>query len=718
MARERVAALLLLALVASVNAAPEDALRSAVPESRRGDHVDVYHGVRIADPWRWLEETDSPEVGGWIAAQNAFTRRQLDALPAHGHFAGRLRALIDYERFGLPRHRGNVYVYSYNSGGDEQNSLWVSADPRTRGRLLLDPNALRADGTVSLGGWELSPDGALLAYALSDGGSDWKSWRIRRTATGEDLPDVLQGTKFTGVSWARDGSGFYYSRYPQRSDGNHDDSRQVAIWYHAPGTAQSEDRQVFAITDHPTRDPYAQVTEDGAWLVITVSDGYLSNGVYYRYLKGQLGDPPGTPAADDAQVVRLLDRWDAIYEFLGNDGPEFFFHTTRDAPAGRVIAIDVRHPEPEHWREVVPEGSAAIAAASLVGGRIVVQYIADVKSQVRVYGLDGREQGAIRLPGSGTVAGFSGLSTTSETFFSYTDFMTPPAVYRHDLAQGDSELLHAPRAGIDPRDYVTRQVYYPSRDGTGVPMYIVHRRDLRPDGQRPTVLYGYGGFNVSLLPAYSASRSAWIEAGGIYAVANLRGGGEFGKSWHEAGITLRKQNVFDDFIAAAEWLIREGYTSAEHLAIWGGSNGGLLVGAVANQRPELFAAAVPAVGVMDMLRYHTAGANARQWSSEYGLSGEPAEFRALSAYSPYHNLRPGVCYPATLVMADANDDRVAPWHSYKYAAALQAAQGCARPALIRVETRAGHGAGASTSKIVEQYADQWAFIAAATGLVP
>lgn len=709
MVREPVAALL-LALAASVNPASGDLPRSVVPESRRTDHVDVYHGVPIADPWRWLEATDSPEVHEWIAAQNAFTRQQLDALPARGRFAGRLRALIDYERFGLPGHRGSVYVYSYNSGQDEQNSLWVSSDPRARGRLLLDPNALRADGTASLGGWELSPDGALLAWALSDGGSDWKSWRIRRTATGEDLPDVLQGTKFTGVSWARDGSGFYYSRYPQRADGSYDDARQVAIWYHALGTAQGADRLIYAITDHPTRDPYAQVTEDGDWLVITVSDGYLSNGIYYRAL--------GASAAHDAPVVRLLDRWDAIYEFLGNEGPEFFFHTTRDAPAGRVIAIDVRHPQPEHWREVVPEGAAAIAAASLVGGRIVVQYIADVKSQVRLFGLDGREQGAIRLPGSGTVAGFAGPSASSETFFSYTDFMTPPAVYRHDLAQGESERLHAPRAGIDPRDYVTRQVYYPSRDGTGVPMYIVHRRDLHLDGQRPTVLYGYGGFNVSLLPAYSASRSAWIEAGGIYAVANLRGGGEFGKSWHEAGIRLRKQNVFDDFIAAAEWLIREGYTSRQHLAIAGGSNGGLLVGAVANQRPELFAAAVPAVGVMDMLRYHTAGANARQWSSDYGLSEDPAEFRALRAYSPCHNLRPGVCYPATLVMADANDDRVAPWHSYKYAAALQAAQGCARPALIRVETRAGHGAGASTSKIVEQYADQWAFIAAATGLVP
>lgn len=697
----RVAVLALLATLM----ADACAQRLVYPDSRRVAQVDDYHGVPVADPFRWLEETDSAAVAEWIAAQNVVTRGQLEALPARAYFAARLRTLIDYERFGLPQRRGGVYVYSYNSGSDEQNSLWVTSDPAQRGRLLLDPNVLSGDGTVSLGRYELSPDGARLAYSLSDGGSDWKTWRIRRTDTGEDHAEVLQGTKFTGVAWLPDSRGFFYSRYPQRPDGRYDDTRQVAIWYHALGSEQAQDRLIYRIADHATRDPYPRVTEDGAYLVILVRDGYLSNGVYYREL-----------ARPDVEVVRLLDRWDALYEFLGNDGPEFFFRTTLGAPRGRVIAVDVRRPAPEKWREVVPEGEAAIATASLVGGRVIVQYIVDVKSQVRIFERDGRPLGVVALPGPGTVSGFEGPSPASETFYSYTDFMTPQTVFRHDLGSGNSTVWAAPQAGIDPQDYVTRQVYVTSRDGTGVPMYIVHRRGLPADGTRPTVLYGYGGFEVSLLPGYSTTRAAWIEAGGVYAVANLRGGGEFGKHWHEAGTKLRKQNVFDDFIAAAEWLIAAGYTSPRHLAIWGGSNGGLLVGAVANQRPDLFAAAVPAVGVMDMLRYHTAGANARQWSSDYGLSEVPEEFRALYAYSPYHNVRPGRCYPATLVMADANDDRVAPWHSYKYAAALQAAQGCEQPVLLRVETRAGHGAGISTSKIVEQYADQWAFVAQQTGL--
>ncbi len=707
MIRAKCLSLAWLALAAAVTGAAEQP--DQPPLSRRVDHTDLYHGERVADPYRWLEDTDSAATRAWITAQNAYTQRLIAGLPLREHFAARLRALIDHERFGVPRHEAGTYVYAYNRGTDEQDSLWVTTDLRQRGRLLLDPNQLRADGTVSLGDYELSPDGALLAYSLSDGGSDWKTWRIRRIASGSDLPDVLHGTKFTPLAWSRDSSGFYYSRYPQRPDGSYDDARQVAIWYRRPGTPQDADRQVFAITDHATRDPYPTVTEDGAYLVIQVRDGYQASGVYYQRLPGPGEDEPGA-------VVRLLDRWDALYEFIGNVGSEFFFLTTQAAPNGRVIAIDIARPQPEHWREVVPQGPAAIEAASLIAGRVVVQQIVDVRSRVAVFATDGTPLGEIALPGAGSVSGFDGPAASPVTFFSYTDFTTPRTVYRHDLATGRSEPWQAPAPGIDPAAFVTRQVWFESRDGTRVPMYIVHRGDRPPDGRRPTVLYGYGGFNVPLLPAWSASRAAWIEAGGVLAVANLRGGGEFGERWHEAGTKLLKQNVFDDFIAAAEWLIEAGYTRPEHLAIWGGSNGGLLVGAVANQRPELFAAAVPAVGVMDMLRYHTAGANARQWSSDYGLSEVPGEYRALRAYSPYHNVHPGSCYPATLVMADANDDRVAPWHSYKYAAALQHAQGCGRPVLIRVETRAGHGAGASTSKIIDEYADQWAFVAQATGL--
>ncbi len=706
MSRATVLAAACLALVAAVTDAGE---QPAHPPSRRVAHTDLYHSERVADPYRWLEDTGSAETAAWIAAQNDYTQQRVGRLSGREYFASRLRELIDHERFGVPSAEAGTYVYTYNRGTDEQDSLWVTRDPRQRGHLLLDPNRIRADGTVSLADYELSPDGTLLAYSLSDGGSDWKSWRIRRIATGADLAEVLEGTKFTSVAWSRDNRGFYYSRYPRSADGSYDDGRQVAIWYHRLGTPQDDDSLVFAISDHPTRDPYPLVTDDGAYLVIHVRDGYQTSGVYFQSLRDPAESRPG-------EVVRLLDEWDALYEFIGNEGPEFFFYTTRGAPNGRVIAIDIARPQPEHWREVVPENEAAISAASLIAGRVIVQRIVEVKSRVAVFAADGAGLGEIALPGAGSVTGFAGPSASPETFFAYTDFTTPRAVFRHDLATGRSELWQAPAAGIDPGAYVTRQVWYESRDGTRVPMYVVHRRDRPPDGRRPTVLYGYGGFNVPLLPAYSASRAAWLEAGGVYASANLRGGGEFGERWHEAGTKLAKQNVFDDFIAAAEWLIKEGYTSPKHLAIWGGSNGGLLVGAVANQRPELFAAAVPAVGVMDMLRYHTAGANARQWSSDYGLSEVQEEFRALYAYSPYHNVRPGTCYPATLVMADANDDRVAPWHSYKYAAALQRAQGCEHPVLIRVETRAGHGAGASTSKIIDEYADQWAFVARETGL--
>ncbi len=696
------------AVIALTASAASAALAAALsyPEGRRVEQTDVYHGQRVGDPYRWLEDTGSAETRSWIEAQNALTRSVLDPLADRAWFAARVRALMEYERFGLPKEEGGRFVYRYNAGHDEQDSLWVTDDPAQRGRLLLDPVALRPDGTVSLGDHELAPDGRHLAYALSDGGSDWKTWRIRDVPTGTDLPETLVGTKFTEVSWARDGRAFYYSRYPAKDGGGYDDGRQVAIWKHALGSEQARDVPVFSITDDATRDPYpAVVTEDGAYLVIRVEEGYQTNALYYLPL-----------AKAGGEVVRLLDAWDALYEFLGNDGPVFYVKTTNHAPRGRIVAIDLRKSAPEQWREVVPEAPEAIAAVSFVGGRLIVQYIVDVKSRVKVFEKSGRFVREVALPGAGDAEGFEGPALRPETFFSYTDFMTPRAVYRYDVKSGRTAALRPPAAGIPPEQYVTRQVRYRSRDGTEIPMYIVHRRDVAPDGRRPTVLYGYGGFNVSLLPAFSAGRAAWLETGGVYAVANLRGGGEFGEAWHEAGTKARKQNVFDDFIAAAEWLISERYTSAGHLAIWGASNGGLLIGAVLNQRPDLFAAALPGVGVMDMLRYQLASANAKQWSSDYGLADVPEEFRALYAYSPYHNIHAGTCYPPTLVLADANDDRVAAWHSYKYAAALQNAQACDKPVLVRIETRSGHGAGASTSKIVDEYADQWAFAARYTGL--
>jgi prolyl oligopeptidase len=685
------------------------------PAAAPGTVVDRYRDTPVADPWRWLEDTDSAATLNWIAAQNRLTESVISRLASRERFASSLRALLSYERRGVPDRESGVYVYTWNPGDAEQDVLRVTRDLGVPGRVLIDPLAIRADGTVSLGDYKLSPDGSRLAYAVSDGGSDWKTWYVRDVDTARDEPWQLAGTKFTSVSWSRDGRGFYYSRYPGDSTAGYDDRRQVAVYFHVAGTPQSADRFVYAITGHPTRDPYASVTPDGRFLILNIEDGYESNALYYQELDGQAGDPV---------VVKLIDAWDGRYEFLGNDGATFYLLTTSSAPRGRIVAVDLKEPDPRNWRVVVPEGADVIDAAGLIGDRLVVQSIHDVSARIRLYDLDGGQATDVTLPGQGTVAGLRGIPTDPEAFLSYTDFTSPRRVYRLDVRTG---LLSpsGPAGDLpDPSRYVSQQVFYSSRDGTRVPMTIVRRRDTRPDGRTPTVLYGYGGFNVSLLPVYSAGRMAWIEAGGVYAQANLRGGGEYGEAWHLAGTRLNKQNVFDDFIAAAEWLESNGVTSPEHLAIWGGSNGGLLVGAVLNQRPDLFAAAVPAVGVLDMLRYHTSSLNARKWASDYGLSEDPIEFAALRAYSPYHNIRSDLCYPAVLVLADANDDRVAAWHSYKYAAALQSAQNlarsgmshCRRPVLLRVETRSGHGAGASLSKTINEYADQWAFVAAATGL--
>jgi prolyl oligopeptidase len=685
-------------------------MSSSYPPARQLRQIDVYHGTAVADPFRWMEDTGSDELRDWVAAQNRHTEAQIALLPGRTHFATRVRALLDHERMGLPERENGVYAYTWNPGQAEQDVLRVTRDLTEPGTVLIDPASFNADGTVSLGGFRLSPDGSLVAYGLSDGGSDWKTWRVRDTASGRDTDDVLIGTKFTSVSWSRDGMGFYYSRYPADAAGGYDDSKQVAVYYHLLGTAQADDQQIHAITDHPTRDPYAELTPDGRFLILGIEDGYETNGIYYQRLTtGRSGE-----------LVRLLDRWDGRYEFLGAVGEVFYLLTTQSAPRGRIILVSLAAPEPNNWREVVPESSAAIASAALIGGRLVVEYVQDAHAVLRLHDLDGEALAIQDLPGQGSVTGFPGTPDLPETFLSFTDFTTPRTVLKLDTATGTLSPVAAGAPPVDADSFVTRQVFYTSRDGTRVPMHIVHRKDLVLDGRQPTVLYGYGGFNVSLMPTYSAARMAWIEAGGVYAQANLRGGGEYGEAWHLAGTRLDKQNVFDDFIAAAEWLIANGVTSPAQLAIWGGSNGGSLVGAVLNQRPELFAAAVPAVGVLDMLRYQTVSLNARKWGSDFGLSEDPAEFAALRAWSPYHNIRAGHCYPSVLIQADANDDRVVAWHSYKYAAALQAAQsavaGCDRPVLLRTETRAGHGAGASVSKLVDEYADQWAFVAAATGL--
>ncbi|HET7588523.1 MAG TPA: prolyl oligopeptidase family serine peptidase [Gammaproteobacteria bacterium] len=671
------------------------------PEARRSDHVDTYFGTEVHDPYRWMEDVDSPEVQQWVAAENAVTQPYLDQLAGQDWLKQRLTELWQYERWGVPIERGGKYFYTHNDGLQDQSVLFVADDLGQAGRVLIDPNHFRADATNSLARWTPSWDGTLLAYAVSNGGSDWTTLHVRNVETGKDLPDVIDYTKFTSAAWTHDNSGFYYSRYPSDGEGRADDSKPVSIYYHALGTPQSEDRQVYALPETPERNPYATVTEDGDYLIINVEHGYNANAVYYK----KLGEA-------DAQVVRLLDDWDALYTFIGNDGAVFYFATTNDAPRGRVIAVDIRSPDPKHWRTIIPEQAETLSSVHFTGGMFFAEYLKDAHSLVRVYNHYGDHVRDVDLPGLGSAGGFAGPSDATQTFYAYTSFTTPPAIYRYDIASGKSDIYRDTKVPVDDlNSFEVEQVFYTSKDGTRVPMFIVHRKGLKLDGNNPTLLYGYGGFDISLTPYYSPARMAWLEMGGVFAMANLRGGGEYGEAWHLAGTRLNKQNVFDDFIYAAKYLESHGYTRPDKLAIHGASNGGLLIGAVLTQQPQLFGAALPAVGVMDMLRYQTANANAAGWASDYGTSHDSkAMFEALYAYSPVHNAEPGTCYPPTLITTADHDNRVAPWNSFKFAAAMQHAQSCDNPMLIRIETRAGHGAGKPTWMVIEEIADQYAFL--------
>jgi prolyl oligopeptidase len=677
------------------------------PATVRGDVVDDYNGKRVADPYRWLESLDSDATRQWVQQENAVSQPMLEAIPQRPWIKQRLTQLWNYERYDFPVKYGKHYFYLRNDGTQNQSVLYVSEDITGSGRVLFDPNKVREDATVSLSETTPSPNGDLLAYALSDGGTDWQIWHFRNTADGKDLSDTLRHTKFWGVSWLRDGSGLYYSRYPLKADGTADGSAQPKLYFHKMGEPQSSDRLIYEITDHPTRIPAGTVTEDGRYLLITLFDGYTSNGVRVLDLK-QAG----------AKVRPVFEAWDALYSYLGSRGHEFYFHTTNGAPRGRVIAVDIRKPEPTNWRTLVPEAEMAleVSETQYVGGRIVATYVKDAHSIARLYERTGKLVGDVPVPGLGTVRGFKGHGNDPDTFFAYTDHLTPSQIYRYDVTKNTANLWRSPKIAASTDAYVTEQVFYKSKDGTRIPMFITHRKDMEKNGNQPTLLYGYGGFNVSLTPAFRPSVLVWLEMGGIYAEANLRGGGEYGEAWHEAGTRAQKQNVFDDFIAGAEHLINEHYTRSSRLAVHGRSNGGLLTGAVLTQRPDLFGAALPAVGVLDMLRYHTASANARQWSSDYGLSENAEDFPALLAYSPYHNVKEGKCYPPTLITTADHDDRVVPWHSFKFAAALQHAQSCSNPILIRVETRAGHGAGKPVWMQIEDFADQWAFLAQHLGM--
>jgi prolyl oligopeptidase len=700
---------LAIALVAPLPLTLQEARPMIYPESRKVDQVDDYFGTKIADPYRWLEDLDSPETAKWVEAQNRVTFAYLESIPARGRIKERLTALWDYERYGLPSKEGSRYVFSRNDGLQNQAVIYKADVLDAPPVVLLDPNTLSADGTVALTDAAFSEDGRSMAYAMSASGSDWKEWRIRDVATGADRPDRLQWSKFAGAAWRADGSGFYYGRYaaPRATEELGGINKDQKVYFHPVGGAQDRDELVYERPDHPEWLFDVDVTDDGRFLVISQSEGTEpKNRVFLRDL-----------TRPDSKVEPFLDRFDASYTVVGNDGDRFYVMTDQSAPRKRLVAIDRGAPEPSAWRTLVsePPGRDVLSDVRMVADRFLIVTRTDAHDRLRVHRLDGSIERDVPLPGLGSLGGVSGRRRDREAFYAFTSYTFPTTVFRLDFATGASEVFRQPTVAFNPDDYETTQVFYRSKDGTRVPMFVVHRKGLAREGQNPTFLYGYGGFDISLTPAFSPAVIAWLEMGGIYAVANLRGGGEYGRAWHDAGRLANKQNVFDDFIAAAEFLIRERYTSTPRLAIGGGSNGGLLVGAVLNQRPDLFGAAVPAVGVMDMLRFHkfTIG---WAWTSDYGSAENRDEFETLIKYSPLHNIKPGTRYPPTLIVTADHDDRVVPLHSFKYAAALQAAQAGPGPVLIRIETKAGHGAGKPTSKLIEERADQWAFLVRELGM--
>lgn len=698
-----------------VNAANDDertpmtAQPLAYPKTRYTDHVDTYHGVRVADPYRWLEDPDSKATEAWVKAQNKVTFSYLVKLPLRKPFEERLTKLWNYERFGSPRKRENRYFFTRNDGLQNQSVLFVSEGLDGEPRQLLDPNKLSEDGTVALAGWAPSETGRLLAYGLAASGSDWREWKVMDVATGKTLDDHLKWVKFSGVSWTPDEKGFFYSRYDEPEEGEEFTGAVYyqKLYYHRIGDPQSKDTLIYERPDEKEWGFGGSVTEKGDYLIISVWRGTENNNqIFYRDL-----------SKDAAPVVELLAGFDAEYRFTGNDGPVFYFVTDNDAAKRRLIALDVRKPEKANWREIVPEADSVIEGVSYTGGQFFVNYLQDAQNRVLRYAVDGKPLGEVELPAIGSAGGFGGRSDATETFYGFTNFTTPSTIYRYDIATGKSEVYKQPKVDFDPDRYETTQVFYRSKDGAKIPMFITHRKGMPRDGTAPTILYGYGGFDISLTPSFSVNNIAWLEKGGVYAMPNLRGGGEYGREWHEAGMLDRKQNVFDDFIAAAEYLIAEKYTSSDHLAIRGRSNGGLLVGACMTQRPDLFAAASPGVGVLDMLRFHkfTIG---WAWVNEYGSSDDAEQFKTLLAYSPLHNLSKGTKYPSTIVMTADHDDRVVPAHSFKFAAALQAAHAGDNPVLIRIESSAGHGAGTPTKKRIEAAADELAFLANELGLKP
>jgi prolyl oligopeptidase len=682
--------------------AAETTLELAYPAARQVDQTDDYFGTPVSDPYRWMEDVDSPELKTWIDAENELTQSYLAQIPVRETMQRRLMELINFERYTAPARRGTRYFYSHNSGLQNQNVLYWQEGLDGEPKVLLDPNTFSEDGTVAISGISITDDGLLAAYSITDAGSDWLKWHVRNVTTGEDLPDVVEWSKFSGASWLKDGSGFFYQGY----DAPEAEALKAAnyfhkVMFHKLGTPQSEDKLIFDRPDDKELNLGAHVSDDGRYLMLHQSKGTSPNN---ELAVKDLQQP-------EAPILRLIDTADATYAPIDNDGTLFWVLTTLDAPNGKVISIDLNHPGREHWKTVIPESTNKLSDISIVDNTFIVNYLADAQSLVELRRLDGSLIERLALPAIGTAYGFSGRREDTETFYQFSNFTTPGTTYRLDMKTRTSTIYRQPKLLFDSALYETTQMFVTSKDGTRVPMFISHKKGLVLDGTAPTLLYAYGGFNISLMPEFSPSHVMWMEMGGVYAQASLRGGGEYGEAWHEAGTRVRKQNVFDDFISLAEWLISNRYTSPAKLAISGGSNGGLLVAACELQRPDLFGAVVAQVGVMDMLRFDqfTIG---WAWKEEYGSPSEDAtEFAAIYKYSPLHNVQPGVSYPATLITTGDHDDRVYPAHSFKYTAALQAAQAGPKPILIRVETRAGHGAGMPLSKRIEATVDQYAFMA-------
>lgn len=676
------------------------------PYTKKVNQIDDYHGVHVEDPYRWLEDLDSSATKAWVEAQNKVTFGYLEKIPARERLKKRLTALWDYAKFGVPFREGKRYFFKKNDGLQNQSVLYMMDSLESSPRPVLDPNTFSEDGTRALNTQAVSRDGKLIAYGVSDGGSDWQTYRVRDIETGKDTEDVVEWVKFSSASWAGNAKGFFYSRYGAPTGDKLEDSNYYhKLYYHRLGTPQSADTLIYERPDEKDWGFGGEVTDDGRLLMITVWKGTeRKNRIYYKDL-----------TQPDSQVVKLLDDFDAEYAYIDNDGPVMWFRTDLDAPRGRVIAVDSRPHAPKRIRELVPQSKETLRGVDLINDTFVCSYLKDARTLVRMYDFQGKQVGEVTLPGIGTANGFAGKRREKETFFSFQSYSRPSTIYRYDMTTGKSTVFREPKADFKPDDYETKQVFYKGKDGTRIPMFISYKKGLKLNGNNPTFLYGYGGFDIAITPRFRVSTMVWMEMGGVHAVANIRGGGEYGKEWHDAGKLLNKQNCFDDFISAAEWLIANKYTSTNKLAIGGGSNGGLLVGACITQRPDLFAAALPAVGVLDMLRFQlfTIG---HAWRSDYGYIEKEADFKAQLAYSPLHNVKEGTRYPATLITTGDHDDRVVPSHSFKFASALQAAQRGDAPVIIRIETRAGHGAGKPTWMTIEEQADQWAFLVKNLGI--